>query len=196
MDGKRLKHARLTRKMTLQELADKIGVSSVTVSRWESGVNEPDDAKKQFLSELLDVPLLFLMGEKESSKIEVRDGEFILAPYAIILDMAHHDANKMTSDNRNRASTMLYRAILTLERGDSVIFDETGKRPPRPMPSEPFADFIFDPEPYEKIFDVAFKDNTLVYKGIVDREYVGIAITLLKRALCELLTVDPQGSIN
>lgn len=62
MIGMRLKQARKKQNITMAAMADKIGVSPVTVSRWESGVNEPDDATKSRLAEILNTSVTYLMG--------------------------------------------------------------------------------------------------------------------------------------
>src|SRR5579862_785156 len=48
----RLRDARLYRKWTQQELADKIGTTKINVSRWENGVTFPSRYFRQRLSEV------------------------------------------------------------------------------------------------------------------------------------------------
>ena len=40
--GNRIKSLRLSRSMTQEQLAQKLGVSAQAVSKWESGTNMPD----------------------------------------------------------------------------------------------------------------------------------------------------------
>ncbi len=65
VDGTRLKEQRRRKGLTVQQLADMVGVSRVSASRWESNVYEPDDAMKRRLAELLGVTVAYLMGEAD-----------------------------------------------------------------------------------------------------------------------------------
>lgn len=65
MDGKRLREARKARNLSTSDVGESLGVSGVTVSRWETEVHEPDDATKKKLAEALDVSVAYLMGETE-----------------------------------------------------------------------------------------------------------------------------------
>jgi transcriptional regulator with XRE-family HTH domain len=51
--GPTLKRARLRREMTQEELADRLGVSRVTIIRWERGQVEPSDINRVRLDKIL-----------------------------------------------------------------------------------------------------------------------------------------------
>lgn len=51
--GIRIRDARLKKKLTQQELADKIGVHVVTISQWENGVRKPNDEQKDLICKYL-----------------------------------------------------------------------------------------------------------------------------------------------
>lgn len=89
--GKRLKQARKKKKMTMQALADQMDVTSVTVSRWESGTNEPNIEMINRLAEILDTSVSYLM-EKDS----VGDG---ISIFASLLDIAYKYKNAPHIDN-------------------------------------------------------------------------------------------------
>ena len=62
MNGQRLRGIRKAKGLTVKNVADKIGVTRVSVSRWESGVHDPDDDTKRKLANFFDVPIGYLMG--------------------------------------------------------------------------------------------------------------------------------------
>ena len=73
--GERLKDARKAKRMTLQEIADALGVSLNTVWRWEAGRQSPPDDQKKLIANILDVSVSYLLGEVEvikSGMTEVR----------------------------------------------------------------------------------------------------------------------------
>lgn len=53
----RIKQAREIKKLTQKQLAEKVGVSEVTISRWESGERIPKATYLSNLSNVLDVPV-------------------------------------------------------------------------------------------------------------------------------------------
>ena len=58
-----IKSARLSQKMTMKELSEKIGVSEATISRWESGdIENMRRDKISLLSKVLDISLPVLVG--------------------------------------------------------------------------------------------------------------------------------------
>ena len=67
--GATIKQLRESRKLTQAELADKIGVSSKTVSKWETAKGLPDISLLQPLSEALGISVIELMnGEQITNK--------------------------------------------------------------------------------------------------------------------------------
>jgi transcriptional regulator with XRE-family HTH domain len=73
--GERLKDARKAKRMTLQEIADALGVSLNTVWRWEAGRQSPPDDQKKLIANILDVSVSYLLGEVEvikSGMVEVK----------------------------------------------------------------------------------------------------------------------------
>jgi transcriptional regulator with XRE-family HTH domain len=59
--GERLRNAREASGMSQKTMANRIGVKSVTVEKWESGKLDPRANRLQMLASLLNVPLLWLM---------------------------------------------------------------------------------------------------------------------------------------
>ena len=71
--GERIKAARKQAGMTQQELADRLGISYVGISNWESGKRKPKQETLERIAAVLDVPLGVLtnthyMGEMELSE--------------------------------------------------------------------------------------------------------------------------------
>ena len=58
----RLKELRKEKKLTQKELADKINVSKLTISRWERGERVPKSDKAQALADFFGVNTAYLLG--------------------------------------------------------------------------------------------------------------------------------------
>lgn len=68
MFGDNLKKYRIKKGFSQNDLAEKLFVSRQCVSKWESGITQPDLQTLTQLSELLDVPIDTLIKETENSK--------------------------------------------------------------------------------------------------------------------------------
>lgn len=73
MIGKRLKEARKARKMTQQDVADRVGVSVSTVKKWELDLNEPNSDKLIALALGLGVSVDYLFGVNTAPDLIVSD---------------------------------------------------------------------------------------------------------------------------
>lgn len=70
MIGSFLKELRKEKKITQEQLADKLGVSGRTVSRWETGNNMPDISILVEIAELFDVSIPEIInGERKNEKM-------------------------------------------------------------------------------------------------------------------------------
>ena len=65
---KNLKHIRKQKKLSQQEIADKIGVDRSTIGYWENGKADPTLLNVQKLSEALNVPLPDFLGKDLSTE--------------------------------------------------------------------------------------------------------------------------------
>lgn len=74
--GLQIMHARKKKGMTQMELADRIGISFQAVSNWERGLSCPDISKLFELSELFDISIDELLGNRRAAQIatEIQDG--------------------------------------------------------------------------------------------------------------------------
>lgn len=70
MPGYLLLKTRKEKNLTQQELADKLHVSSTTISKWERGNSYPDLEKLKLLSSVLEIPLPLLLGIDSIETIE------------------------------------------------------------------------------------------------------------------------------
>lgn len=61
----RLRSARISRGQTLQAVADELGVTLVTIQKYESGGREPSLEMLSELADILNVPTDFLLGRDE-----------------------------------------------------------------------------------------------------------------------------------
>lgn len=71
--GERIKAARKQAGMTQQELAEKLEISYVGVSQWESGRRNPKESTLAKIADVLDVPLGYLTGSGFRGKAEIED---------------------------------------------------------------------------------------------------------------------------
>ena len=60
--GLSIKTARLSKKLTQEEVAEKLGVSVTTVSNWETGINNPSLPKAAAMADMLGVSIDRLAG--------------------------------------------------------------------------------------------------------------------------------------
>lgn len=74
--GLQIMNARKKKGMTQMELADRMGISFQAVSNWERGLSCPDISKLFELSELFDVSIDELLGNRRAAQIatEIQDG--------------------------------------------------------------------------------------------------------------------------
>lgn len=63
--GKRLREVRKSKKITQQELADRLGIKRNTYSDWENGKTEPTFEILVKLADLFDVSLDWLFGRNK-----------------------------------------------------------------------------------------------------------------------------------
>ncbi len=61
----RLRSARIARGKTLQALADELGVTLVTIQKYESGAREPNLQMLGTLADILDISTDFLLGRDD-----------------------------------------------------------------------------------------------------------------------------------
>lgn len=82
--GKFLKGLRNEKGLTQEDLAEKLYVSSRTISRWESGNNMPDIETLLYLSEFYDLELIEILNAErkgEDMNEEVRDTSLKVSEY-------------------------------------------------------------------------------------------------------------------
>ncbi len=71
MSGETLKKLRVARGLTLEEAADRIGVSVSQVSRFEAELREPRQSELRRMADLYNVPVTVLFDESASQATEV-----------------------------------------------------------------------------------------------------------------------------
>ena len=77
--GKFITQKRKEKNLTQEQLADKIGVSNKTISKWETGKCMPDYSVIELLCEELNITLAELMnGEEDEKSIHTYDNEQIV----------------------------------------------------------------------------------------------------------------------
>lgn len=91
--GERLKSCRKTLSFTQQEVAEKLGVTSASISSWESGARRPDFEMLDNLSKLYDVSFDYLFGRVNSVVASITEtldkaGEAITAKVDAMMENA------------------------------------------------------------------------------------------------------------
>ena len=66
--GEKIRTLRLQQKMTQEQLADRLGVSYQSISRWENGITYPDIEFLPSIANYFSVSLDFLMGQDDAEK--------------------------------------------------------------------------------------------------------------------------------
>ena len=75
--GANIKEYRLKKGYTQEQLAYELGVSSQTVSRWETGINYPDIVMLPIIAELFDTSIDNLMGYTKECSTKEREDFFV-----------------------------------------------------------------------------------------------------------------------
>lgn len=74
--GKFIAERRKNKNLTQEDIADKLGITSQSVSKWERGINSPDISFLSDLGEILEVSIEeLLQGEESSSKEQKKSHE-------------------------------------------------------------------------------------------------------------------------
>lgn len=71
--GEKIRNCRRKRNLTLEQLAEQLGVSFQSVSRWENGVTYPDIELLPVLSEMFGISADELLGIPEDKKLQAAD---------------------------------------------------------------------------------------------------------------------------
>ena len=66
--GEKIRALRLQQKMTQDQLADRLGVSYQSISRWENGITYPDIEFLPAIANCFSVSLDYLMGQDDIEK--------------------------------------------------------------------------------------------------------------------------------
>ena len=88
--GEKIRTLRLQQKMTQEQLADRLGVSYQSVSRWENGITYPDIEFLPAIANYFSVSLDFLLGQDDAEKKRA-----IKKKINIIADMTDNDEDKL-----------------------------------------------------------------------------------------------------
>jgi len=65
MLGQRIRNLRKEKKMTQQELANKLNLAKSTISQYENNVNEPDNDTIRKIADVFDVSVDYLLGRSD-----------------------------------------------------------------------------------------------------------------------------------
>ncbi len=84
----RLKELRELHNLTTRELGEIVGVSNATISRYETGMRDPDLAITYKIAQYFGVTIEYLCGEDNT------DIETLMAMYLKLSDKAKKEANK------------------------------------------------------------------------------------------------------
>lgn len=114
----RIKELRKLNKMTQAQLAKKMGVSKLTISKWEHGQNLKIEQAKT-LAEIFYTDINYLLNiEEEPAPPPIsKDKQYLIRMNELIIDLIR-DSNKMTAQgvsNIKREARNLYEELVRLE---------------------------------------------------------------------------------
>ena len=94
--GEKIRALRLQQKMTQEQLADRLGVSYQSISRWENGITYPDIEFLPAIANYFSVSLDYLMGQDDAEKIKA-----IKKQINRIANMSENDEDELIELIRN-----------------------------------------------------------------------------------------------
>ena len=122
--GEHMKALRKLNKMSQQNLADKAGLSLMSIRRYESGEREPKPAVLVKIADALGVPLIDLMDISSEEKKEMEDfAEYIAQSVGVskevimklqIVDKLHPSPAKVLNDIEDAADAAIVEQYKTL----------------------------------------------------------------------------------
>lgn len=126
MNGERMKRRRKLLGISGEMIAKELGFNRVTVARWESGANEPDDNTKIALAKMLQTTVSYLVGEtnnperpnsgKRGQNSVINDKGSIVCEWG--------DRNRITLPDNLQARDLLYKFFNKLLEYDFIALDD------------------------------------------------------------------------
>lgn len=114
----RLRELRKEKKLTQEDLAQKVDVAKLTISRWERGIHQIKLDKAEMLSSIFGVPISYLLGiDAENSTNLPAYKQHMLNINNILTDLLRN-ADKLTAQNLSdikREARNLYESLVWLQ---------------------------------------------------------------------------------
>ena len=118
--GTFLKALRREKGITQEQLAEELGVSGRSISRWETGYNMPDISLLVEIAEFFDVSIPeIIKGERksESMQVEVKEVADTMSDYAIA------EKEKLIKSVRNMSIIGLIALVIYMVLGETGVYD-------------------------------------------------------------------------
>ena len=118
--GTFLKALRREKGITQEQLAEELGVSGRSISRWETGYNMPDISLLVEIAEFFDVSIPeIIKGERksESMQVEVKEVADTMSDYAIA------EKEKLIKSIRNMSIIGLIALVIYMVLGETGVYD-------------------------------------------------------------------------
>ena len=149
--GEKIKELRKSKGITQEQLADMLVVSSQAVSKWETGVANPDLALIPDLAKMFEVSTDELLGVDNKDKSENNENVMIDARLARLEKMMSF---LMARDDNEALSIMLEDAkrIYSIDFTQSADFEKTDWKLGCSELVEGKNKLIFKPKPYERVY--------------------------------------------
>lgn len=100
--GKRLKSARVSKKLTQKELALKIGAKHNSVSDWENDKNKPDPDTIELLCGILEISPNYLLGSVSKDAFSPEENELV-KKYRVLDPHGKRIINMVLEEEYNRS---------------------------------------------------------------------------------------------
>lgn len=149
--GEKIKELRKSKGITQEQLADMLVVSSQAVSKWETGVANPDLALIPDLAKLFEVSTDELLGVDSKGKFENNENKIIDARLEHLEKMMSF---LMAKDDNEALSIMLEDAkkIYSIDFTKSSDFEKTDWKLGCSELIEGKNKLVFKPKPYERVY--------------------------------------------
>lgn len=120
--GAFLKELRREKGITQEELAEKLGVSGRTISRWETGSNMPDISLLVEIAEFFDVSIPeIIKGERKSENMQ----EEVKEVAETMSDYASAEKERLVKSVRNMSFIGLVALVVHIALGETGVYDRS-----------------------------------------------------------------------
>lgn len=109
MNGERLRERRKKLGLSGEKVAEALGTTRVTISRWETGTSEPDDKTKLALAKILNTSVAYLIGETNNPNPLDMSFEFPVQDLSSAQDVISQDETSKETLHQEKPGYLKFR---------------------------------------------------------------------------------------